>query len=75
MALAGCETSSSVKPGSLPPVPADIQVCFRKSASIIPDRALSVYDVESLWKQDRIKVVVMAKCGNRLIAWYNGLRR
>jgi hypothetical protein len=75
MALAGCETSSDVKPGNMPPVPGDIQACFRQGPGVIPDRALSIYDVESLWKQDRIKVVVMQKCGARLISWYNALRK
>lgn len=74
MALAGCETSGNPPASQLPPVPTDIQMCFRASAAVIPERALTVYDVESLWKVDRVRFVVMKKCGVRLIAWYNELR-
>lgn len=41
----------------------------------IPDRALTVGDVERLWKTDRVRVVVMQRCGGRLIALYDQLRR
>lgn len=71
--LAGCETSTSPV-GQLPTVPADIQTCFRKGAGVLPDKALTVFEVESLWKQDRVRIAVMQRCGNRMIAWYNELR-
>jgi hypothetical protein len=74
MLLAGCETSSDTSPSKLPPAPADIQACFRQSGVFIPDRALTVAEVESLWKQDRIRIAVMQRCGNRLLAWYGELR-
>lgn len=74
--LAGCTPPGGTSPsGSLPGVPADIQACFRKAAVAIPNRALTVADVESLWKQDRIRLVAMRTCGNRFLAWYADLQR
>jgi hypothetical protein len=72
--LAGCgaEHGGSVA-NSLPTVPADIQLCFRKSLPGI-DRALNIGEVEALWKQDRVRYVVMRRCGQRLLAWYEDLR-
>ena len=72
MPLAACGPSTEAKV-DLPYPPSDIQVCFRGAASI-PDRALSIAEVETLWKQDRIRAVVQARCGTRLLAWYNDLR-
>jgi hypothetical protein len=59
----------------LPTVPADIQSCFRKGAAVLPDKALSVAEVEELWKQDRIRNAVMQRCGKRMLAWYEDLRK
>lgn len=73
--LAACETSSNSVKGTLPAPPSDIQLCFRQSGVVIPDRALTIYDVESLWKQDRIRIAVLNRCGNRLLSWYDDLRR
>lgn len=72
--LAGCEVSGNGASVRLPPAPADIQMCFRQSGVVIPNRALTVADVESLWKQDRVRLVVMQRCGNRILAWYDQLR-
>jgi hypothetical protein len=74
MLLGGCVTSGSDSASQLPPVPADIQTCFRASSTTVPDRALTAYDVESLWKSDRVKFIVMKKCGNRFLSWYESLR-
>mgnify|MGYP005816515225 CR=1 FL=1 len=57
----------------LPYPPADIQTCFRGAANI-PNRALSVGEVEALWKQDRVRSVAQAKCGARFLAWYSQLQ-
>ena len=72
--LGGCFEGTSPA-GSLPGVPADIQTCFRKAAVVIPDRALTVADVESLWKRDRKTLVIQRQCGNRFLAWYGDLQR
>jgi hypothetical protein len=72
--LAGCGLSAETN-FQLPPAPADIQACFRRAAVAIPDRALSVADVESLWKRDRVRGVVMAQCGQRFLAWYEDIRK
>lgn len=73
IALAGCVPGDSIS-GSLPPVPADIQQCFRKSGVTVPNKALSVAEVESLWKMDRVRIVAMRTCGARFLSWYGSLR-
>jgi hypothetical protein len=73
--LAGCNASD--KPPAhtpLPPIPADIQACLKGAGVTIPDRPLTVGEVERLWGQDRLRIVVMRRCGGRLIAWYEELR-
>lgn len=72
--LAACTPPGTSASGSLPGVPADIQACFRHSAVAIPDRALTVADVESLWKQDRVRLAAMRRCGARILAWYGDLQ-
>jgi hypothetical protein len=72
--LAGCQPSTTVS-GSLPTVPADIQACFRGGPVKVPQKALTVAEVESLWKEDRIRQVVLRKCGSRFIAWYTDLQK
>lgn len=72
--LAGCSPSGSVS-SALPTVPADIQVCFRQEAVKVPQKALTVAEVESLWKQDRVRIVALRRCGQRLVTWYDGIRK
>jgi hypothetical protein len=74
LALAGCQPSGSPS-GSLPTVPADIQACFRGGPVGVPQKALTVAEVESLWKQDRVKQVVLRQCGQRFLAWYGDLQK
>jgi hypothetical protein len=59
---------------TLPPVPADIAACFRGVVDV-PDRDLTVGDVERLWSQDRLRAVAMRQCGNRLIEWHESIRK
>lgn len=73
MPLAACGPSDKVTPGQLPFAPADLQGCFR-SAVGIPDKALTVAEVESLWKQDRVRLIVNKRCGERMQAWYSALQ-
>ena len=58
----------------LPSVPADIQACFRRLMVDVPDRDLTMAEVESLWKQDRYRAIVMRHCGQRFLAWYEIVR-
>lgn len=74
IALAGCQPSGTTS-GNLPTVPADIQACFRGSPANVPQKALTVAEVESLWKQDRIKQAVLRQCGQRFLAWYGDLQK
>jgi hypothetical protein len=69
--LGGCPADG---PGQLPPVPADIQACFRNGPVAIPSKALTAAEVEELWKDDRVQTVVMQRCGNRFLSWYDKLR-
>lgn len=71
--LGACGPSDNVSVASLPYPPSDIQTCFRGAANL-PDKALTMAEVEALWKQDRIRAVVEAKCGRRLLAWYTQLQ-
>jgi transposase len=41
----------------------------------VPDRDLTVEQVERMWKQDRKTIVIMDACGARATAWYEGLAR
>lgn len=77
MPLAACDQSVNALPPStqLPPMPADLRACLERSGVDIPDRALTVAEVERLWKQDRLRIVVMRNCGRRVIAWYDDLRK
>lgn len=72
--LAGC-TATTMPRAQLPVVPADIQTCFRHGAVDVPQRALSVAEVEALWKKDRVRIVVMQTCGERFLAWYSDLQK
>lgn len=73
--LAACQQPATVQ-GSLPTVPADIQSCFRTNGPVkVPHKALTVAEVESLWKEDRVRAVVLRKCGDRFLAWYGDLQR
>lgn len=75
LALAGCNPTEGTPPKQkLPPLPADLVACFQKSGVDIPQRDLTVEDVERLWKSDRMRIVVMRNCGLRVTSWYGDLR-
>lgn len=59
----------------LPPMPADLKACLQQYGVEIPDRDLTVADVERFWKEDRRRIVVMRQCGSRFVAWYASLRK
>lgn len=74
--LGGCVTSGSTPStvAPLPVVPADIQTCFEGSGVTIPARELTAGEVEALWGNDRVRIVVLKKCGKRFISWYDSLQ-
>lgn len=74
LTLAACQPSSTTS-GQLPTVPSDIQACFRGGPAKVPQKSLTVAEVESLWKQDRVKQVVLRACGERFLAWYGDLQK
>jgi hypothetical protein len=59
---------------TLPPLPTDIAACLKKSGVKVPNRALTVEEVERFWKTDRLTLVVMRNCGDRVLAFYNAIR-
>ncbi len=71
--LGACAASTKPTVVQLPALPADIRVCFVGLAAI-PDRDLTVADVERLWKDDRRRSAAMRRCGLRVIVWYDKLR-
>ena len=79
--LSGCDDDyQSLTPQQrqvkyLPPIPADIPKCLRQSGVPLPNRQLTVAEVEELWKQDRLRLVVMRRCGDRLLTWYAVLQK
>jgi hypothetical protein len=72
--LAACGPSDKEAASALPYAPADLQHCFREAVGV-PDKALTVAEVESLWKQDRVRLAINKRCGERMIAWYSTLQR
>jgi len=73
--LSACDESARPPASTpLPDIPADIRTCFVGVVEI-PKGPLTVGDVEQLWKNDRLRAVVMRRCGSRLIAFYDQLRR
>jgi hypothetical protein len=73
MPLAACAPSVRAVPPELPALPPDIRICFVDTVPI-PDRPLSVAEVEQLWKNDRARSSAMRRCGRRIVAWYDELR-
>jgi hypothetical protein len=78
-ALAGCGSSPKplpvVVPTRLIEIPADIRACVSTSGVAIPERALTIAEVESLWKQDRVRIAVVRGCLKRALAFYDEQRR
>jgi hypothetical protein len=74
MLLAACGPSDKEVPAALPYAPADLQHCFREATGV-PDKALTVSEVEALWKEDRVRLIVNKRCGERMQAWYASLRK
>lgn len=75
LALAAC-TPPGPASSQLPMAPADIQSCFRTNGPVkVPQKALTIAEVESLWKEDRVRAVVIRKCGDRFLTWYASLQK
>ncbi len=74
--LAACGPSDRAAPSAgLPPPPADLRACLARAPAEVPERALSVGDVERGWKEDRRIQAAVRGCGQRLAAWYEDLRK
>jgi hypothetical protein len=75
LALTACVESVSPPPATpLPPLPTELKSCLRGAGVTIPDRELTVGEVERLWAKDRLRIVVLRKCGLRIVAWFEYLR-
>lgn len=76
--LAACDPSASGAPPPntlLPDVPPRLRACFGRYGVDLPDRPLTVGEIERFWKTDRRSVAILRACGNDLIGWYDTLRR
>lgn len=58
----------------MPAVPVDVRQCFNAALGAVPERDMSVAEVETAWKSDRVRFAVMRRCGKRFLAWYDDLR-
>jgi transposase len=56
-------------------MPPETQKCLRGKGVDIPDKDLTVEQVERLWKQDRKTIVALDACGARSIKAYDELSR
>jgi len=74
LTLAGCGDRISLPAASLPNAPLDLRQCFNRSVGKLPNRSLTVAEVERAWKSDRLRAVVMQRCGKRFVAWYGALQ-
>lgn len=78
LALAGCDPLAQVPAldTPIPAIPAALRKCIESAAGVnIPRRALTVGEIERLWKSDRVTIVVLRKCGRQLIAFHDTLRK
>lgn len=76
--LAGCddEQMHNLPPNTrLPPLPVSLRQCLQRSGVAVPHRRLTVGEVERLWRTDRLTIVAMRQCGNRINAFYNTLQK
>lgn len=71
-ACANRPPSPPPKPPPPPEVPADLRVCFG-GLTEVPDRDLTVGDVERLWKDERKRSAAKTRCGERLLAWIDAI--
>lgn len=75
--LGGCDDPFAPPPDTqLPQLPAALRKCIEDARGVpLPDRALTVGEVERLWKTDRKTIVVQRQCGKQILAWYDTLRK
>lgn len=80
VALTGCasngnvDTSAPPPRSQLPPVPVDIRQCFSAALGTLPDRDMTVAEVEAAWKSDRVRFRMTKSCALRFLAWYDDVR-
>lgn len=84
MLLAGL-TACASRPAAPPPavvvrpqlveIPADLRKCVATSGVTVPDRPLTVAEVERLWKDDRVRLAIVRNCLRRALAFYDDQKR
>lgn len=58
----------------IPRAPEAVRKCINETNLVtIPNRDLSVAEVERLWKNDRLRFVIVKKCGQQLDQWQEQL--
>jgi hypothetical protein len=79
VALTACAKAPAPTPivvkTNLIAIPADLRKCVETSGVDIPDRALTIAEVERLWKQDRVRIAVLRGCAKRALAFYDAQRK
>jgi hypothetical protein len=63
-----------IKP-NLIDIPADLRKCAETSGVKIPAGALTVSQVETLWKDDRIRLALVRGCFRRALAFYDAQKK
>jgi hypothetical protein len=55
----------------LPPVPPDLDACFRQAFPNIPERALNANDVVTIIVKAKRNDKTKTQCGKRALSWMN----
>jgi hypothetical protein len=63
-----------IKP-NLIEIPADLRACAETSGVKIPAGPLTVGQVERLWKDDRVRIVILRNCARRALAFYDAQKK
>lgn len=76
LTLTGCMTfGSKVQPPALPPIPADIRVCFEQIVAAPKKGAMTKKQVIELIASLKLSEAQKVACGKRLIAFYEAFEK
>ena len=70
--LTGCALSGekSLPVTILPDIPVDLLTCYKNTTTWPENKALTVGEVEKLWKTDRLSLIKLNDCYKRLVIIY-----
>lgn len=75
LTLTGCMTSGSKRLSTLPPIPADIRVCFEQIVAAPKKGAMTKKQVIALIASLKLSEAQKVACGKRLIAFYEAFEK